>query len=277
MRPSAPNPLAVCSWSLRPTSPADLVEQLKAAGLDAVQLHLDPLRAGWDEAATLAALRRAGVTIVSGMMTMAGEDYDTLESIRATGGVRPDATWPANLAAAADHAAMAARLGLTLVTFHAGWIPHDSADPLRGVMLQRLRTLIDVFAKAGVRVGLETGQESAATLLDVLAELPASVVNFDPANMLLYGMGDAHEALQRLGPRVAQIHAKDALPAGTPGQWGSEVPVGTGGVDWPRFVAIARAVCPRAGFVIEREAGDQRVADVRAAAAVLRPLLEPAP
>ncbi len=258
---------AVCSWSLRPRDAAELVGLVRRAGCAAVQLHLDPLRGAWDEAETVARLADAGVGIVSGMMTMQGEDYGTLESIRRTGGVRPDGTWPANLGAARANADLAARLGVRLVTFHAGWIPHDPLDPERAVMLRRLATLVEVFAACGVRVGLETGQETAGTLLCVLRELPGASVNFDPANMLLYGMGDPHAALAELAPRVAQIHLKDARRSREPGAWGDEVPLGEGEVDWPRFLRIAQSACPGAGMVIEREAGERRVEDVAAAVA----------
>jgi sugar phosphate isomerase/epimerase len=64
---------------------------------------------------------------------------------------------------------------------------------------------------------------------------------------------------------VLQVHVKDALPAARPGTWGEEVPVGAGAVDWPAFFATLDAVQPTVDLVIEREAGEQRVADVRRA------------
>lgn len=266
--------LGVCSWSLQPDSPEVLRDRIVQTGCSAVQLHLDPIREGaWEQAETQRLLDEAGIQIRSGMMTMLGEDYTSLESIQATGGVRPDSTWEANLAAAKDNARLARHLGLALVTFHAGWIPHDSGDQERATMLDRLKTLIDVFGEQGITVGLETGQESAATLLGVLEELPSARVNFDPANMLLYGMGDPHEALEQLRPRIAQLHAKDARTTHTPGTWGTEVPVGSGQVDWPRFFGIADRVCPDADVMIEREAGEQRVEDIRTARNLIEPLL----
>ena len=36
--------LAVCSWSLQPANPQDLVAKLKDVGLHRIQLALDPLR-----------------------------------------------------------------------------------------------------------------------------------------------------------------------------------------------------------------------------------------
>lgn len=267
--------LGVCSWSLQPTGPADLVALVRQTGLDAVQLALDPLRDGrWDPRETASRLRGDGVSILSGMMGAAGEDYSTLESIRRTGGVRPDSTWPANLEAARANADLAAELGVRLVTFHAGFLPHEPADRERAVMLDRLRRIAVVFASRGVGVAFETGQESADTLLDVLRDLGPGVagVNFDPANMILYGMGDPIAALDALGPHVRQAHIKDALPAAAPGTWGAEVPAGTGAVDWPAFFATLRRRAPGVDLVIEREAGGRRIDDIRAAAELVRRL-----
>jgi hypothetical protein len=86
--------LGVCSWSLQPSSPADLVAKLREIGVDACQLALDPLREGaWKLGETRDALRAAGIEIRSGMMGTHGEDYSTLDTIRVTGGVRPNEHW----------------------------------------------------------------------------------------------------------------------------------------------------------------------------------------
>lgn len=253
--------IAVCSWSLRPSSPEHLCDLLHSTGITRVQLALDPVRTAWGIDATARELAR-GIHVISGMMAMQGEDYSTLESIRETGGIRPDSTWPANLAAAAENAQLAKRLGLRLVTFHAGFLPHDRRDPQRAKMLDRLRCLRDTFAAADINIALETGQESAATLLDLLEELPGVGVNFDPANMILYGMGDPVAALRTLAPRIAQIHIKDAQPTTTAGQWGTETPAGQGSVDWPEFFNACRENRLNSDLVIERESGDARVPDV---------------
>ncbi|MFO0872652.1 MAG: hypothetical protein U0575_01590 [Phycisphaerales bacterium] len=71
------------------------------------------------------ALRLPGIEIVSGMLATVGEDYSTLASITATGGVRPDATWPATLEQARRVARIASDERIPLVTFRAGFIPHD--------------------------------------------------------------------------------------------------------------------------------------------------------
>jgi len=272
-----PSP-SVCSWSLRPTSPADLADYVHACGLSSVQLALDPIRSGvWSADETSELLLSHGIRIGSGMMSTCAEDYSTLESIKATGGLRPDAHWEANLRNAEACAAVATRFGLPLVTLHAGFLPHDSSDPARDRMIDRLRQVADVFAIHNITLALETGQEDADTLLAALHDVNQSLrpvahigVNFDPANMILYGMGDPLVALQKLLPHVLQVHIKDALPSATPGTWGSEVRVGDGAVDWPRFFANLASADRDIPLVIEREAGESRIADVAHAAAFIQ-------
>jgi sugar phosphate isomerase/epimerase len=267
--------IGVCSWSLEPSSPGDLARKVRACGLDGVQLALEPLRTGaWRPADLDRELDAAGVAVLSGMVAMRGEDYTTIASIRATGGVRPDADWPSNLAAARESAAIARDLGIGLVSFHAGFIPEHQDDPLREVMLDRVRELVDAFAEANVRVALETGQESAGGMLRALLDLrrPGAGVNFDPANMILYGTGDPVEAFDLLHEWVRQIHVKDARRAQVAGAWGQEVPAGTGEVDWKALFAIAAMRGVACDRVVEREAGGSRVDDVRRAAALVRTL-----
>ena len=260
--------LGVCSWSLRPKTAAELVESVGRLGVPKIQLALGPLIEDPEAfGSVMSMLRDAGVRIVSGMLEAVGEDYSTLETIKATGGVRPDEHWPATLDRARAVAALAAAESLPLVTLHAGFIPHESGDPARTIVIERLRTLADVFGDHGVRVGLETGQETAATLLDALAELGHENVgvNFDPANMILYGMGDPVDAIRLLADHVVQVHAKDATPTETPGTWGGEVPLGTGAVDWNRFLEVVATLDESIDVVIEREAGDAREDDILAA------------
>lgn len=265
--------IGCCSWSLQCASPAELATRIKEVGVDSVQLALRPLREGaWDVGETVAALGEAGIVIQSGMMETLGEDYSTLERIKETGGVRPDAHWEQNLAITRADAALAERLGISLVTLHAGFLPHDAGDPERGVLIGRLREVHDAFAEHGVRVGFETGQESAETLIGVLEELdrPELGVNFDPANMILYAMGDPVDALDRLSDWIKQIHIKDATGTKTPGEWGAEVPVGEGEVDWPGFFAVVDRKALDVDLMIEREAGDDRVGDMKKALALVK-------
>ena len=260
--------LAVCSWSLQPATPLDLITKLQETGVRRVQLALDPLRdepAVWGKSPEL--LQQAGISIVSGMFGCVGEDYTTLETIRFTGGIAPDPTWAQNWKIIQATADLAKKLALKLVTFHAGFLPHEETDPNFAKLKQRLIQAAEIFQARGITLGLETGQETAGVLFDFLHKLarPNVGVNFDPANMILYEKGNPIEALRKLGHWVRQVHIKDARRTKVPGTWGEEVVVGSGEVDWPAFFATLRQVGFHGDLCIEREAGVQRVADIRAA------------
>ena len=260
--------LAVCSWSLQPGSPEELVAKLKQIGVPRVQLALDPLREQpqvWGQVGET--LRAAGFEIVSGMIGFVGEDYTTPQTIHATGGVAPDATWELNRAHAPQAAEIAAGLGLKLVTFHAGFLPADASDPLSAKMRERVQIIADEFGNRGIDVAFETGQETAPVLVEFLKNLDHKNVgvNFDPANIILYDNGDPIEALRELGPWLKQIHIKDGTRPRTPGTWGEEVVTGTGEVPWREFFATLREVNFDGWCCIEREAGTTRVEDIRAA------------
>lgn len=259
--------LAVCSWSLQPEGADDLVAKVKALGLSKVQLALNDHRGSAGGAAIGSALAEAGISIVSGMFGTVGEDYTTLETIRKTGGIVPDEHWEANQEIARGVVEAASSLGLGLVTFHAGFLPEDSADPLHEKLADRLRVLTGLFGEKGIHLALETGQEEAghlAAFLDDLS-LPNLGVNFDPANMILYGKGDPVDGLVALLPHLRQVHIKDAAATREPGTWGSEEVVGAGEVDWPAFLDVLDEAGYDGPLVIEREAGDDRMGDIRAA------------
>ena len=260
--------LAVCSWSLQATSLRELVAKLQETAFNPVQLALDPLREAphlWRE--TTALFQQHNIAIVSGMFGCVGEDYSTLDTIRLTGGIAPDATWAQNWQNLQTIVAFAQRLGLKLVTFHAGFLPHDEQDPSYAKLRQRLGEVADIFAARDIAVALETGQETAAVLREFLEKLnrPTVGVNFDPANMILYDKGDPIEALRTLGPWIRQVHIKDARRTKVPGTWGDEVVAGTGEVNWRAFFTALNEVGFKGDFCVEREAGMQRVADIRAA------------
>lgn len=260
--------LAVCSWSLQPETPQELVTRLEATGIRRVQLALDPLREApdvWRNAPEL--LRQNNISIVSGMFGCLGEDYSTLETIRLTGGLAPDATWEQNWKNIQITTALAQKLGLKLVTFHAGFLPHEESDPSFAKLKQRLIQVADAFQARGIALGLETGQETATVLLDFLTKLnrPNLGVNFDPANMILYDKGNPIEALRTLGPWIRQVHIKDAVRTSTPGTWGDEVVAGMGEVDWAAFFATLKEIGFAGDLCIEREAGMNRVEDIRTA------------
>jgi L-ribulose-5-phosphate 3-epimerase len=258
--------LAVCSWSLQPTSPEHLIQQLQATGFNRVQLDLDSFREKpevWNKAPELFA--KAGITPVSGMFRTVGENYTTLETIRLTGGIVPDATWEQNWSNAQITVKTARKLGLKFVMFHAGFVPHDHNNPTFAKLVDRLRKMVHLFASAGITLGCETGQETGPDLkafLEYLAE-PTIAVNFDPANMILYNNGNPIDALRLIGPHVKSCHLKDGILTKTPGSWGEEAAVGKGQVNWPAFFETMAEINFKGFFCFEREGGNHRLEDIR--------------
>jgi len=257
--------LAVCSWSLQPESPQRLIEHLRQIGISRVQISLDPVHENpvvWGSTEDF--FRYHGIEMVSGMFGTVGEDYSTIDSIRRTGGLAPDDTWAENWENAQENAALAHQLGLKLVTFHAGFLPHKENDPEFEKLRHRVGLVADVFAAKGIELAFETGQETADTLVLFLQRLGRSNVgvNFDPANMILYDKGNPITALRTLAPWVRQCHIKDANRTSRPGTWGEEVVAGTGQVDWKQFFSTLDEMRFTGWCSIEREAGNQRVADI---------------
>jgi sugar phosphate isomerase/epimerase len=266
--------VAVCSWSLQPRDMGELVAKLKQIGLSTVQLGLLELVQLDDKRKhqELGQLRAAGIDFTGGMISFPGEDYSTIAQIRRTGGFVPDEQWPLRRRLAEEAARLARELGMKTVTAHVGFVPpHDDGRyvPIR----DRIRELAEKFGSFGIDLLMETGQESAEELLAFLNDLSAPNVgiNFDPANMILYGAGDPMAAVATLGRHIRHVHAKDAIPSSKPGQeWGKEVPFGTGNVKPAEFLKALHKVGYVGPLAIEREAGNDRVGDVRFAVDSLR-------
>jgi L-ribulose-5-phosphate 3-epimerase len=271
MTPQKPSQFGICSWSTHPKDPADLAGRLKGLGLDKMQLHLQPvyqMPEVWSD--VQAYLKSQGMTVVSGMFGTAGEDYTSLDTIRQTGGFIPDQHWDANWKTVQETAKVSAKMGLKLVSCHAGFLPSDRKDPSFNKLADRLAQVAKHFGQSGCTLLFETGQETADTLWQFLGALDErgatnTGVNFDPANMLLYDKGDPIVSLKKLMPRVKQVHIKDAVRTKTPGTWGLETAIGEGEVDWKAFMRTLAEADYVGNLIIEREAGEDRVGDVRKA------------
>ena len=258
--PPTPTPtLGVCSWSLRVTNVGELRRLMADLGVTVAQIACgDPNHANWDEGdAFPAAARASGLTFSGAMLGFPGEDYTTPATIRATGGFGDPDTRPERLDTLRWGLERTVALGLADLTLHAGFLP-DPSDPARTPFLDTLARAGRLAQDVGVTLAFETGQESADLLRRTLDDLasPNIKINFDPANMLLYDMGDPIRAVEVLGPDIRSVHVKDALRPTVHGQWGREVPLGQGEVDIPAFLAALRRVGYAGPLVVERGGDD---------------------
>jgi len=276
--PLPPMALGVCSWSLQVGSVDELRRLLDGLGVQVAQLACgDPHHASWVEGDAMPeAALASGLTFTGAMLGFPGEDYTTPATIKATGGFGDPALRPERLERLRWGLARTRALGLADLTLHAGFIP-EPGDPARSALLDTLGEAGRLAAEAGVTLAFETGQETADLLRLTLDDLrsPNLQVNFDPANMLLYDMGDPIRAVEILGPDIRSVHVKDARRPTTPGTWGEEVPLGQGEVNIPRFIQALKTVGYAGPLAVEREVGDQagRLRDVAHGLDYLRAIL----
>jgi len=170
----------------------------------------------------------------------------------------------------------ARRAGIPGVQGHCGFIPENPNDPLFGEVVQALKEVAGYCKQNSQTFRCETGQETPVTLLRAIraAGLDNIGVNFDAANLILYGKGNPVDALDILGPYVLGVHAKDGRYPTDPSQLGEEVPIGEGKVDFPRFIQHLKEVGYRGPITIEREiSGPRQDEDIRASKAYLEKLI----
>jgi len=265
--------IAVCSWSLRPKSTGELVQTVCGLGLQHIQLGLLELIQADDarQKSELDELRKSSIAFTGGMMSFPGEDYSTIDAICHTGGFVPDKLWDERRSLCQKAVALARELGMSQIGTHIGFVP-CKADLGYQKMIDRVRQIATIFAEKQIDLLMETGQENAEELLDFLHDLnaPTVYINFDPANMILYGAGDPIAAVHTLGKHIRHVHVKDATGSATPGvAWGAEVPFGSGQVGPSAFLSALHQNGYTGPLAIEREAGDDRVGDIKHAIASL--------
>jgi len=266
--------LAVCSWSLQPAGMSDLVPMVRELGLSHLQLALAPLLSLDEEQRRLQLgdLRASGLSVTAGMIAFPREDYSTIARIRITGGFFPDDSWPLRRQLALQAGKLAQELGLTILTTHVGFISQSNHTDYPK-LLGRVAEVAASLAELGITLAMETGQETASELLQFLNDLPKRnvAVNLDPANMILYGVGDPIDAIYTLDRHIRHVHLKDALASAKPGlDWGRQTPVGGGQVDFEQFLLALHEVGYTGPLAIEQESGKRRLDDVRAAIDTLR-------
>lgn len=274
----APWSLGVCSWSLQVKNVPELVRLMGELGVSCTQIACgDPHHASWDEGDAMPeAARNSGLVLSGAMLGFPGEDYTTPRTIQATGGFGDPDLRTERLERLAWGLDRTVALGLTDLTLHAGFLPEPSS-PARPAFLATLSRAGEMAAERGVTLAFETGQEPASLLKRTLDDLacPSLKVNFDPANMLLYDMGDPVEAVGLLGPLIRSVHVKDARRPKVKGQWGEEVPLGQGEVDIPRFLQALKSAGYSGPLIVEREVGGQaaRLRDIAAGLEFLKTCL----
>jgi sugar phosphate isomerase/epimerase len=227
-------------------------------GVPTIQLHAPHRATRTPENARRFLARRGelGIRLTAVFGGFEGESYADIPTVARTVGLVPPGTRAARLAEMKEIADFAKLLECSVVALHLGFVPHDRKLPLYREVLDVTRDLCDHCRCNGQALHLETGQEPADALLQFITEVEREnlFVNFDPANMILYGVGKPIEALEVIGRYVRSVHCKDAKWAARPGEeWGQEVPLGEGDVGFENYLRTLDRLGYTGPLTIERE------------------------
>lgn len=197
-----------------------------------------------------------GITISCVFAGFEGESYADIPTVKETVGLMPKETRAARSAELKAIADFARKLDVDVVGVHLGFVPHETSDPDYQAMIDITRDVCDHCKSNGQALHLETGQEPVGVLIQFLDDVKRDnlFVNFDPANMILYGAGEPIPALEQLGSRVHSVHCKDATWSDRPGEtWGRETALGEGDVDFATFLQTLDRIGYAGPLTIERE------------------------
>lgn len=191
-------------------------------------------------------------------------------------GLVPRETRAARIAHLKKASDFAKQCGIAAVQTHCGFIPENPNDPVYKETVLAMREVASYCKRNGQNFRYETGQETPITLVRAIQDVGVDNqgVNFDLANLILYGKANPVDAIELLGPYVQGIHAKDGMWPTNPKELGQEVPIGKGKVDFPRIIARLKELNYRGAVTIEREiSGPQQAEDVREAKTYLEKLI----
>ena len=250
------------------------LKEAQELGIATIQALAPPAsaRTAADIAKTKKACAAAGIRITVVFCGFEGESYADIPTVHRTVGLVPPATRAARLAETKAISDYAKALGVEAIAMHIGAVPEDPANPEYAKIVDAARAVCDHAGRNNQRFHLETGQETADCLLRFIRDVKRDnlAVNFDPANMILYGVGEPLPALRKVGRYVKSCHLKDATWSPVKGEWGREVPLGQGAVGVRDFVKTLKEIGYGGPLTIEREiSGPAQLEDIRAAKELL--------
>jgi len=234
------------------------LEVVRQLGIPTIHLHAPQKASRTPQQAQqfLGQLKEMGVTITAVFGGFEGESYADIPTVARTIGLVPPDTRAARTQEMKEIADFSRLLGVDVVALHVGAVPEDTADPLYAGAVEVTQEICDHCLSNGQRLHWETGQEPVEGLLRFMGDVQRDnlFINFDPANVILYGLGEPIEALRKVGKYVRSVHCKDAKWTARPGEeWGAEVPLGEGDVGIENFLRTLKDIGYEGPLTIERE------------------------
>ena len=162
----------------------------------------------------------------------------------------------------ADFAEM---IGVRAIITHLGFIPENPTDEQYPKVVETVREVAQYCSAKGLEFWFESGQETPVTLCRLIedVDMPNLGINFDTANVVLYGKGNPLDSAEIFGKHIKNLHAKDGLYPTNPRQLGVEVPIGQGKADFPNILKTLKKQGFKGEIIIEREiSGPQQIRDI---------------
>jgi sugar phosphate isomerase/epimerase len=149
--------------------------------------------------------------------------------------------------------------GIPAVHAHFGFIPEDPGDILYKEFIATMKPLGEYAKNQGIDIYFETGQETPVTLLRAITDIGTGniFVNYDTANLVMYGKSNPVDGLKVIGKYVKALHAKDGMYPADPSELGKEVPIPTGEVNFPAVFSLLKNRGFNGHITIEYELGEQ--------------------
>lgn len=263
--------------SLAIADPFDALKKAKELGIQVIQIGPMAEEYYTTEVATpfKASLAEHNIYASAVCAAYEGESYADMAAVEETVGLTNPVTLEARLAHTKRCVDFGAEVGVGILTTHIGVMPEETACEAYERLVDTVREIADYCGLKRMSFAMETGQETAEAMLDFIETVNRDNlgVNFDPANMVLYGTGKPIEAVQTLSAHILHVHVKDGLYPTEKGQLGTEVPLGEGKVGITQYIATLKAIGYDGPLVIEREAGDDRAGDISRGKALIESLL----
>lgn len=180
---------------------------------------------------------------------------------------------------------LAKDLECDIVTTHIGVVPQDPNHDRYKIMQEACFELSRFADSMEAHFAIETGPEKSEVLKAFLDSLGSKGVgvNLDPANLVMVTGDDPVTAVHNLKDYIVHTHAKDGIrlresnpeyiynvvhpiPEEFCGiKYFEEVPLGTGSVDFVRYLQALEEIGYRGFLTIEREVGKNPEADIKTA------------
>lgn len=181
----------------------------------------------------------------------------------ATLGLVPPAYRMQRLAELHNASAFAAKIHVNQVATHVGFLPENPDDPNFNGTVAALRNLARAMLAREQYFLFETGQETPVTMLRTIQAIGTDNlgINFDTANLLLYGKANSVDALDVFGKYVMDTHLKDGFYPTDGMRLGRQVQVGQGIANLPAIVDKLENLGYEGAYTIECELkGDDKIA-----------------